>query len=241
MCFLLYFHGCSLLQNHIDLTLELPPLPVHWNETFTIQKYTLIYPGPSGGLVESDIEYGSKSVCVALFKGYNSFVLAYPVVSDHNIRLPPAAAVFPIHLKWGDEHTLVLSWEAGFAASLFERLWRKGIDLKNFNTPRLLEKIREKAPDDPWLIDADLIVERLSAYDFSAYDIKSLAVRDVVVQIPSGEWFMESPFSGVCANESSGTLLFKGVSLGFHRLFQYDSGLRFDMYVTENECVIHQY
>jgi hypothetical protein len=238
---LISFYSCSLLQSHIDLALELPQIPTHWKETFTIRKYKLVYPGPSGGLVESDIEYCGKCVRIELYKSYNSFVLAYPIVSEHNISLPPAAAIFPLHLKQGDEHTLVLTWEAGFSASLFERLWQKGVDVKSFNTPRLLDKIQEKAPDDPWLLDADLIVERMAAYDFSAYDVKLLPVRDVFLEIPSGSWFMESPFSRVFTNEGGDTLHLEGVSLGFHRLFQYASGLRFDMYVTEHECVIQQF
>jgi len=235
---LISLQSCTLLQHHINVTLELPLVPDHWNATFEIEKYKLIYPDGVGSLVNVYLNHDCKSIQVKLYKSYNSFVLVYPVIDDQNTCLPPAGAIFPLHLKTGSEHTLVLSWEAGFTASMFERLWQKAVDLSAFNTPRLLSKIEEKAPADPWSLDADLIVERLAACEFSAYDVKHLAARDVFAEVPAGSWFLESPFSAVYTNESDGGLYLEEICLGFHRLFQYGSGMRFDMFVTENECVI---
>lgn len=237
---LIFFQSCALLQSYLAITLELPPVPGHWDATFEIQKYKLVYPDESGRLAEEYTDSSAKTMQIQLYKSYNSFVIVYPVIDDQNTCLPPAAAIFPIHLKTESGHTLVLTWEAGFTARIFERLWKKGVDLSAFNTPRLLAKIEEEAPIDPWDIDADLIVECLAAYDFSAYDVKPLPSRDVFAEIPAGSWFLESPFSAVHTNENEEQLFLEGISLGFHSLFQYGFGLRFDMYVTENDCVVVQ-
>ena len=91
------------------------------------------------------------------------------------------------------------------------------------------------------LIDINLIVRQLAVYDFSAYDVKALPARDVIIAVPDGDWFLESPFSSVYRNDNGDQLLLTNISLGFHSLFQYSSGLRFDIYITENDCVVVQH
>ncbi len=232
------FPGCALLDPCLGITLELPPLPDHWAAAFEIREYKLVYPGADGGLVSVYATADGNTVHVRLFKQYNSFVLAYPVIAGWEIRLPPAGAVFPLHLASGNRQRLVLTWEAGVTAAVFERLWRQGVDLSCFNSARLQEVIGEKAPEDPWTIDINLIAEQVAAHDFTYYDVKCLPARDVALDVPGGSWFMESPFARTHHNEPGSRLGLETVSYGFHRLFAADGTARFDFYLSEDDCVV---
>jgi hypothetical protein len=235
---LVFFTGCDLLDPCLDIILELPPLPEHSAAVFEIQAYKLVYPGVDGDLVTGYAAAEGGKIPIHLSKRYNSFVLAYPVITAWDIRLPPAGAVFPLQLERDGADTLVLTWEAGVAASVYERLWRQGIDISCFNTARLLEVMKEKAPADPWAIDINLIAERIAAHDFSVYDVKLLPARDVALDVPGGNWFLESPFALTLHNEPGSALGLTAVCYGFHRLFAADGSMRFDFCVSETDCVV---
>jgi hypothetical protein len=230
--------GCSFLQPDIMVTLRPPELPEKWRETFPRLDSDEWYVDGSGNIAHTGIRQGWREISVPLYKGYNSFVLIYPIIAGRDIRLPPAGAVFPLQLERECADTLVLTWEAGVAASVYERLWRQGIDISCFNTARLLEVMKERAPADPWAIDINLIAERIAAHDFSVYDVKLLPARDVALDVPGGNWFLESPFALTQHNEPGSALGLTAVCYGFHRLFAADGSMRFDFCVSETDCVV---
>jgi len=230
--------GCSLLQPDITVTLRLPEPPAQWRQAFTRLDCEVWYVDGSGTVVHTDIREGWGEISVPLYKGYNSFVLAYPVVPGQGVRLRPAGALYPLHLKKTGGNALVLSWEAGVVASVYKRLWEQGVDVSDFNTARLLEVIAEKAPDDPWQIDTDLLAEHIAERDFTYYDIKPLPAEDTAVAVPGDDWFLESPFSGIFSNEAGAELNIEDLSLGFHRLFGLGTGTRYDLYLSEYDCVV---
>jgi hypothetical protein len=243
ICLLLFFFSllvisCTLLGPDIVLILQMPSLPLSWPAAFPDLSYLVCYPDETGNLAYYYAPDDQLVMQISLNKKYNSFVVVYPLVGNGEICLRPAGAVFPLHLKSGSENTLLLSWEAGFTAHIFEQLWKKHVDLSYFNTVRFISEAREKSPEDPWQLDENLILEHLAAYDFSVYDIKKLPARDIALSAFPGTWFSESPFSNIYPVGEDGQLNLPGLSFGFHRLFQLEAGKRLDLYLTENECII---
>jgi hypothetical protein len=100
---------------------------------------------------------------------------------------------------------------------------------------RLLDEMRARSNADPWSLDLALLGQKLASGRFRVTDIRCLPSRELTLQVPAGEWFLESPFRPPRAVQSGEALTLPAVALGIHRLFPVETSGGFDLYVTESE------
>ena len=233
---LIFGNGCDLFSPSTRVTLSLPPIPAHWQSTFNNLKFQLLISGPDGEKQCRIIPADSDLIEVCISKRQNSSFLAYPLIGDNEIRLPPAGALYPLNM--GEGNTLELSWEQGVAALIIFRLSTGGIDLSTFNTLRLSEEIMERGKPDPWVLDIDYIIEKIALGSFRVTYIKAAPARNIELPVDPGSWFMESPFSRPIVIEEGETLLLEPVPLGFHLLFSLSTGEYYSLFLDDEETYI---
>ncbi len=228
--------GCDLFSPSIQLKLSLPPIPTHWQMAFDNLKYQLILSGPDGEKQESIIPGNSGLVEMCISKRQNSSFLAYPIIGESGIRLPPAGAIYPLNM--GEGNTLTLSWEQGVAALIVFRLINGGIDLSTFNARRFSDEIMQRGKPDPWNFDIDYIIEKIAMGSFRITYIKAAPARNIELPVNPGNWFMESPFAGIIEIEEGETLLLEAVPFGYHYLFSLSTGEYYSLFLDDEETYI---
>jgi len=228
--------GCDLFSPSIQLKLSLPPIPAHWQKAFDNLKFQLIFNGPDGKEQCIIIPAGSSLIEVCISKRQNSSFLAYPLMGEDEIRLPPAGALYPLNM--GERNTMTLSWEQGVASLIIFRLISRGIDLSTFNTQRLSEEIIERGNPDPWNLDIDYIIEKIALGAFRVTYIKAAPARNIELPVDSGSWFMESPFACLIEIEDGETLILEAVPFGFHLLFSLSTGEYYSLFLDDEETYI---
>jgi len=239
--------------SEIPLALQLPELPGHWQECFGAVGWLVVVPG-----TETIIEVPAgctQPQGILLPKRQHQPVLAFPLPASGSCglpaagfcRLPPAAAVFPLDLA-ADRTALVLSWEQAPLGELLHRLLRQGVEVETLNVPRLCREIQSRFPADPWSLDVDAAAAALVTGCFRVTDLRPLASRTVALELGPGRWFLESPFfvpvvAAVDADSvgsdaaACSVLLVPDVPLGFHRLFEVDTGWVADLWVDERRVL----
>jgi hypothetical protein len=145
--------------------------------------------------------------------------------------------LFPLDLDAAGD-ALVLSWEHGAAAEVFLLLVREGLDPGLLNARRLLEEMQARSGGDPGRLDLQLLAERLASGQFRVTDLRLKPARDVSLAIPSGSWFLESPFRSPQALEAGQTLLLPEVPLGAHTLFAVELPGGYELFVGEREALL---
>ncbi|MQY77500.1 MAG: hypothetical protein GH155_07740 [Spirochaeta sp.] len=233
---LVFLSGCDLFSPSIRLKLSMPPIPAHWQRAFDNLKFQLIFMGPDRKKQESIIPGGSDLIEVCIIKRHNIPFLAYPLIGEDEIRLPPAGALYPLNM--GEGNTLSLSWEQGVAALIIFRLLTGGTDLSTFNTQRLSGEIVERGNPDPWKLDIDYIIEKIALGSFRATSIKAAPARNVDLPVDSGSWFMESPFACLLEIEEGESLILEGVPFGSHLLFSLSKGEYYSLFLDDKETYI---
>jgi len=228
--------GCDFFSHSTRVELLLPPIPAHWQRAFDNLKFQLIFNGPDGKEQCIIIPAGSSLIEVCISKKQNSSFLAYPLIGDEEIRLPPAGALYPLNM--GEGNTLVLSWEQGVAAVIIFRLSTGEIDLSIFNTLRLSEEIMERGKPDPWALDIDYIIEKIDLGSFRVTYIKAASARDIELLVDPGSWFMESPFARLIEIEEGETLVLEAVPLGRHHLFSLSTEEYYSFFLDDEETYI---
>lgn len=228
--------GCDFFSHSTQVKVSLPPIPAHWQRAFNNLKFKLIYSGPGGEKQESIIPAGSGLIEVCISKRQNSSFLAYPLIGEDEIRLPPAGALYPLNMVEGN--TLALSWEQGVASLIIFRLSTGGIDLSTFNTQRLSEEIMERGKPDPWNLDIDYIIEKIALGSFRVTYIKAAPARNIELPVDPGSWFMESPFACLIEIEEDETLVLEAVPFGSHLLFSLSTGEYYSLFLDDEETYI---
>ena len=214
---------------HVDVLIPAPP--PHWTQAFPDLEFRLVFADPAGRTQVVRVANPGAAVAIDCSKEGNTPILAYPCRAgdregelDKAGSLRPAGGIYPSSLDAsGSRPALLLHWEDGAAATVLFRLLTLGRDTSLVNATRLLQYFRVE--QDPWILDLELIEEKLAAGKFTAYDIDKLPRRDVRVQAGSGEWFTESPFSSVTSQAGEEALGLPGLSLGMHGLFSTDGRL----------------
>ena len=233
---LAFLGGCELFSPSIQVKLSLPPIPAHWQWAFGNLKFQLLFSGPDGEEECRIIPAGSDQIEVCINKRHNSSFLAYPLIGDDEIRLPPAGALYPLNM--GEGNTLVLSWEQGVAALIIFRLSTGGSDISTFNTLRLSQEIMERGRPDPWVLDIDYIIDKIALGAFRVTYIKAAPSRDIELPVNPGSWFMESPFARPIEIEKGETLILETVTFGFHLLFSLSPGEYYSLFLDDKETYI---
>lgn len=233
---LIFLGGCDLFSPSTRVKLSLPPIPAHWQKAFDNLKFQLLFNGPDGKKQCIIIPAGSSLIEVCISKRQNSSFLAYPLMGEDEIRLPPAGALYPLNM--GEGNTLALSWEQGVASLIIFRLISGGIDLSTFNTLRLSQEIMERGNPDPWVLDIDYIIEKIALGAFRVTYIKAAPARNIELPVDPGSWFMESPFARLIEIENSEILILEAVPFGFHLLFSLSTGEYYSLFLDDEETYI---
>lgn len=233
---LIFLSGCELFSPSIQLKLSLPPIPAHWQGAFDTLKFQLLFSGPDGEKQESIIAAGSGPIEVSISKSNNTPFIAYPLIGESEIRLPPAGALYPLDMV--EDGTLALSWEQGVASLIIFRLSTGGIDLSTFNTQRLSEEIMERGLPDPWNLDIAYLIEKIALAAFRVTYIKAAPARNIELPVNPGSWFMESPFAYLIEIEEGETLILEAVPIGHHYLFSLSTEEYYSLFLDDEETYI---
>jgi hypothetical protein len=164
-------------------------------------------------------------------------VLAVPLARDGQVRLLPAGAVWPLDLASGGQE-LALSWEGGPLAEALLALRRERVEVSSLNTSRLALEMRERSGGDPWRLDLVHLAESLASGEFQVTDIRALACRDVLLPVPAGRWFLESPFRLPQLAAEGEELALLQLPFGEHRLFSGDGLAGYTLFVGEQGVLI---
>jgi hypothetical protein len=243
--------GCSWFCGSIELTLLPPEPPPHWVRAFPELAFELRSPDsfgapwvpPCGGepgdlghpgvLGElGDLGALGDLAALRLPKKGNWPVLAYPLA--RGTRLMPAGALYPQDLT-SDGLGLQLSWEHGPAAEVLLALANEGFDVSRVNAERLIAEMTDRSNADPWSLDLAFLGQRLFTGEFRVTDIRLLPSRALTLEVPAGEWFLESPFQPARHVGPGEGFSLPAVTLGSHRLFPVDAAGGLDLFVTETE------
>lgn len=219
--------GCSWFSDELAVSVRLPETPEHWLKAFPELRYELLLPGADAAPEASPWPADGK---LSIPKESNWPVLAVPVIGDGRVRLPPAGAVWPLNLSAGGQD-LVLRWEGGPLAEILLALRRERVDVSTLNTARLDREMRERSGGDPWRLDLAYLAERLASGEFRVTDIRALPCRSLLLPIPAGAWFLESPFCLPQVTAEGEALALTEVPLGAHRLFRVDGQAGYVLYV----------
>ena len=214
--------ACSFLPD-APVTVELPALPACWKPLAAEAGCLLRYWDPAGAEQAVRLEAWQSGAPVAVCRGANSPVLAYPVLATEGGgaspgALRPAGGLYPLALQAdGGQTRFVLRWEDGPAATVMVELLRSGMDTSLFNGARLTQELRRK--EDPWAVDLAGVETAIAAGVFNAYAIDPLPARDASVRLGPGRWCTESPFRAAVPAAADGSVALSGISLGMHTLF----------------------
>jgi hypothetical protein len=210
--------SCALFAPDVEVTAVLPSPPGQWSRALGDFGLALVYWDSAGAEHSQDVP-AAGTVRINCSRRGNSPVLAYPrVPADSGRLLRPAGGLFPLDLEEGN--VLRLTWEKGPVALLLSLLRPLGGDTSRVNAGRLAEYMAREP--DQWGLDLVGMAEKIAAGCFTAYDIDLLPHREVTVETGPGEWFSESPFSGVMVADTAGTITMPSLSLGMHGLFSLE-------------------
>jgi hypothetical protein len=240
---LLLSAGCSWFAPSLEVRVQVPEAPEHWQRAFPGLRFQLScpqadrgQPGAAGSLAGALSEApAGGSVTLRLPKRVNWPVLAYPWA--RGVRLPPAGGLFPLDLAPGGD-TLALCWEHGPAAEVFQELAREGCDIGCLNARRLLEEMLSRSAGDPGCLDLQHLGACLASGEFRVTDLRPLPARDLELELEPGTWFPDSPFRPAQTLQPGQALLLPALPLGRHRLFAVDRPGGFDLYVRERELLL---
>jgi hypothetical protein len=229
---LLLAAGCSWFSASLEVRVRLPEPPEHWQRAFPELRFELAcpeaYPAQACAIP-------GGFATLRLPKRVNWPVLAYPWA--RGTRLPPAGGLFPLDLS-ADGDTLELSWEHGPAAEVLQALAREGFDIARVNARRLLDEMLVRSGGDPGSLDLGSVAGRLASGHFRVTDLRPLPAREIALEVPSGTWFLESPFRSAQSLAAGQALLLPAVPLGPHRLFAVELPGGFAMYVRERDVLL---
>jgi hypothetical protein len=226
--------GCSWFSDELTVSVNLPDPPEHWIGAFPQLSYELVIPRVDG--TSERLPWPAEAK-LSIPKEPNWPVLAVPLALEGRVELPSAGGVWPLDLS-ADGQELVLSWESGPLATVLMALRRECIDVSSLNTTRLTREMQERSGGDPWRLDLVHLEKRLASGEFRVTDIRPLPCRDVLLSVPAGQWFLESPFFAPLISYIESPLILPDVPLGFHQLFAMGRSAWDDLLVTELEALV---
>jgi len=221
----LLLSGCELFTNYRTITVSLPSKAPPWFSNNNKQTGKVFYPGISGSIESTDIEWNG-SFSIEIEKGSSIPIVCYP-----SGYLKPAGAVLIEDIFPGE--TIQLEWSEGFLAELLIELLKKGITTEHLNIEKLSEEIQTECTGDPWIINRELLMDAIIYNSLSAYKIKSGITRDIILPI-SGAWISDNPFYPHVVSTIQGELILKEIYPGVHRFKNQNTNEQFDILVFDD-------
>jgi hypothetical protein len=220
--------GCPAFRTTAPVTVQLPPVPAHWSDTFLAVGFEIRWPGCETPIV---VPPGVAQVVVALPKRGHLAVLAAPAAAGARGTLRAAGAIYPLHLT--ESEVLPLAWEDGALASVVARLDRAGAAVELMNVARLGKEMAERAGGDPWALDLERIAAKLAGGEFTATDIRPADAYPVELPLPEGRWFAAAAYAPVFHCDGSVPPLAE-LPVGLHAFYRVGSGSRWLVSVQED-------
>ena len=192
---ILLLHGCDMVQPQAAVRLSLPPVPAWVAAAYADSAFFRIeWIGADGVRKRREQPVNRRDSVILLPKLYNSAVLVYLVTPSNGssaaYSLLPGGALFPYHLR--ADGKLVLSWEAGAAALIMQRITVQTGRPHRYNAPRLHEELLARTDNDPWSVDTESVAEQLLAGAFRVTAIRPAERFAVFIPLPAGRWHSEN-------------------------------------------------
>lgn len=205
--------GCSLARPLFvqDLALELPALPTGW-EGLDLEGYELAWEDEAGLSRTAEVGVGESPV-LSLSRGKAQAIFAWPKVRGMSLR--PAGLLYPRECQAPDAEDLLgaasasFSYASGYAAEVWIGLATLGLDPAAYPLEKLEGAWAPKGRD-PWALPP---LEAASYLASGAFRATRFPASLVLVQLPPGPWYPESPFCTL----SSGDVV--RLSEGCHRFY----------------------
>jgi len=221
----LILSGCKLFTNYRTITVSLPKEPPPWFQDSNNQTGKIFYPGISGSIENTNIEWKSN-ICIEIEKGSSIPIACYP-----SGYLKPAGAVLIKDLPPGEN--LQLKWSDGFLADMLLDLIRKGLPIEHLNIERLADEILTESEGNPWSIDRELLMDAIIYNSLSVYKIKSGVLQDITIPL-TGEWISDNPFFPHIVSNTEGAILIEGIYSGLHRFQNPEIKQQLDILVWDD-------
>jgi hypothetical protein len=225
-------------------------------QPFTGEDVRIVFPQPPEAVRE---RFGQPSWELELSRADTEppRVFASPADASITVRIPagpPVAIVcrmvfggrrdlfYPAGALWphdaGEGHSLVLSWEKGFAADLLLRLERQGYPVEAFNSGRFFRETVLRGAGNPWALNEQLILTTLAGMSFRADRIKLLPSYPIRLSLPAGTWLPRNPLVPVRRTDEEGECDFSYLVEGYHRYYRLEGG-KVDIQVHSAQDVLH--
>ena len=204
----LLFSGCWILPFSQVVTIRIPDIPPGWPADSLL--FSLAYPDAGGELKwRRDLSPGDEVVYL-LPREPPVPVAAYPNPVGWRAPVPGlkcAGGVYP--QDGGRSDPLILAWEDGFLVEILQRLTPEE------RAPLNIEKIREEialvAPENPWLVDGESLLDSLLYHRFTSATVKLLP--SYLWPIPGGmeNYLWGNPFTdSASSRENPASVLLPG-------------------------------
>lgn len=235
-CFL---KGCLPMELRVSLTVMLPVLPDNLRGEITVDYFLITYFNSEG--IESFFfcppEYGS--VELECLKQANIPVTIRPVIrcgekGERLVALLPAGAIYPLDAEMKDQRiVLTPTWEDGFAADIFRKLYKQNVAVEKFNLKRFYYELGRLHLADLWLLDEDYTIEKIAGGSFRVTYLKEKQVFPVEIPVESGQWVTNNPFSQIYTADSTSGMLKINLTPGFHTLIELKKLNTVDIFIDK--------
>lgn len=224
--------SCGIFTDFRTIRVSFPDEAPPWFIDDTNRTGKVIYPGKSGHIESSTIEW-DDSFRILIEKGSSVPIACFP-----SGNLKPAGAFLSINPENGK--ALKLDWGNGFLADLLLEMMGKGIPIEHINIQRLSKEIENKCDGDPWSINREILEEAIIYNTLSVYKIKSGNLQDITLPL-EGNWISDNPFYPVAVSNSEGELFLEGIYPGMHRFQNPATKEQLDILIREDgyEYLLH--
>lgn len=193
---LILYTACSELAASLEheeyVTVQAPPVPKAWDAVTDPQAtYSLLVSGEDGQQERYTLDLGVRHVELRVPKEKITAV-SYVLSPVPGLRLKAAGAVYPLHRDTNG--TLSVSYDHGFIAELLhDLLSRDPGAVRNVNLARLEREILHRSQGNPWQLDREAILRRLTGGAMRADSIRPLSGMTVELELVEGQWLSLNP------------------------------------------------
>ncbi|TVR93466.1 MAG: hypothetical protein EA428_02075 [Spirochaetaceae bacterium] len=188
--------------NEEYVSVKLPPIPAGW---YDIYGYRPVY----SVLITDERGRQERRLFRKLSKASNSepqvelkvlkesmTAVSYELSPVPGLWLKAAGGVYPLHRARSG--TLTLSYENGFLVELLhDLLSRNSAAVRNLNIGRLENELLTRSQGNPWQLDREAILRRLSSGAMRADSIRPLSGTPMGLELLEGTWLSLNPLERV--------------------------------------------